>query len=373
MLAYVIRRLLLIPLTLVGIITINFFIVQIAPGGPVEQLLAQIQGTAVDATARFSGGGGTGEITTDHGGGGGGGGSSGGQATYQGARGLDPAFIAEIERQFGFDKPIYERYWHMLVSYATFDLGESYYRSTGVLALIWEKMPVSVSLGVWSTLIIYFVSIPLGIAKAVRDGSRFDIATSWAVIVGYAVPGFLFAILLIVLFAHGGAFDLFPLRGLFSENWASLTWYQKIGDYAWHLALPVTAMVIGGFASLTMLTKNSFLEEVNKQYVITARAKGLTERRILYGHIFRNAMLLVVAGFPAALVSMLFTGSLLIEVIFSLDGLGLLGFQAVINRDYPVMFGTLYIFGLLGLVLNLMSDMTYHIIDPRIDFESREV
>jgi microcin C transport system permease protein len=371
MLAYIVRRLMLIPLTLLGIITINFFIVQIAPGGPVEQLLAEIQGTAVDATARFSGGGGTGEVTT--GGEGAGAGGSGGEATYRGARGLDPAFIAEIERQFGFDKPIHERYLQMVVDYASFDLGESYFRSAGVLDLIWEKMPVSVSLGVWSTLIIYLVSIPLGIAKAVRDGSRFDIATSWAVIVGYAVPGFLFAILLIIVFAKGGMFDLFPLRGLFSENWDELTWYQKIGDYAWHLTLPVTAMVIGGFASLTMLTKNSFLEEVNKQYVITARAKGLTERRILYGHIFRNAMLLVVAGFPAALVSMLFTGSLLIEVIFSLDGLGLLGFEAVMNRDYPVMFGTLYIFGLLGLVLNLVSDVTYHIIDPRIDFESREV
>jgi len=366
--AYIVRRLLLIPLTLLGIITINFFIVQIAPGGPVEQLLAEIQGTAVDATARFSGG--SGEVGGGGAGGGNGGGSNGG---YQGARGLDPDFIAEIEKQFGFDKPIHERYLKMLADYATFDLGESYFRDTGVLDLIWEKMPVSVSLGVWSTLIIYLVSIPLGIAKAVRDGSRFDIATSWAVIVGYAVPGFLFAILLIVLFAGGRYFDWFPLRGLVSDNWADLSWPQRILDYAWHLTLPVTAMVIGGFASLTMLTKNSFLEEINKQYVVTARAKGLTERAILYGHVFRNAMLLVVAGFPAALVSMLFTGSLLIEVIFSLDGLGLLGFESVINRDYPVMFGTLYVFTLLGLVLNLMSDLTYHIIDPRIDFESREV
>ncbi|MQX38216.1 microcin C ABC transporter permease YejB [Roseospira navarrensis] len=370
MLTYIVRRVMLIPLTLLGIITINFFIVQIAPGGPVEQLLAEIQGTAVDATARFSGGGGTGEVQT---GGGGDGGSGGGGSTYQGARGLDPAFIAEIEQQFGFDKPIHERYWQMVVDYASFDLGESYFRDVGVLALIWEKMPVSVSLGVWSTLIIYLVSIPLGIAKAVRDGTRFDIATSSAVIVGYAVPAFLFAILLIVVFAKGGMVPVFPLRGLVSENWEELTWYGKIGDYFWHLTLPVTAMVIGGFASLTMLTKNSFLEEINKQYVTTARAKGLTEKRILYGHVFRNAMLLVVAGFPAALVSMLFTGSLLIEVIFSLNGLGLLGFEAVIDRDYPVMFGTLYIFGLLGLVLNLMSDVTYHVIDPRIDFESREV
>ncbi|MBB4266848.1 microcin C ABC transporter permease YejB [Roseospira visakhapatnamensis] len=364
MLAYIVRRLALIPLTLVGIITLNFFIVQIAPGGPVEQMLAQIQGTAGDATARISG---------NTGGEAGGGGGGDGNGAYQGARGLDPAFIAEIEKQFGFDKPLHERYITMLVNYATFDLGESYYRSTGVLALIWEKMPVSVSLGVWSTLIIYLVSIPLGIAKAVRDGSRFDIVTSWAVIIGYAVPGFLFAILLIVLFAGGRYFDLFPLRGLVSDNWADLSWPHRVLDYLWHLTLPVTAIVIGGFASLTMLTKNAFLDEVNKQYVVTARAKGLTERAILYGHVFRNAMLLVVAGFPAALIGMLFTGSLLIEVIFSLDGLGLLGFEAVINRDYPVMFGTLYVFTLLGLVLNLISDLTYHVIDPRIDFESREV
>jgi len=363
MFAYIIRRLLLIPLTLLGIITINFFVVQLAPGGPVEQVLAELQGTAVDATSRFSGIG-DGEVANQGG---------GEDSTYQGARGLDPAFIAELEAQFGFDRPIHERYFKMVVDYATFDLGESYFRDQGVLALIGDKMPVSVSLGVWSTLIIYLVSIPLGIAKAVRDGSRFDMVTSWAVIIGYAVPAFLFAILLIVLFAGGRYFDLFPLRGLVSDNFSELAWYEQIADYAWHLTLPVTAMVIGGFASLTMLTKNSFLEEINKQYVMTARAKGLAERRILYGHIFRNAMLLVVAGFPAALVGMLFTGSLLIEVIFSLDGLGLLGFEAVINRDYPVMFGTLYVFALLGLVLNLISDLTYHVIDPRIDFESREV
>ena len=371
MFAYIVRRLLLIPLTLLGIITINFFVVQLAPGGPVEQVLAQLQGTAVDATSRFSGVGQS-EIADQGGGGGSGGGGDGG-STYQGARGLDPTFIAELEAQFGFDRPLHERYFKMVVDYATFDLGESYFRDQGVLALIGDKMPVSVSLGVWSTLIIYLVSIPLGIAKAVRDGSRFDMVTSWAVIIGYAVPAFLFAILLIVLFAGGRYFDLFPLRGLVSDNFSDLAWHEQILDYAWHLTLPVTAMVIGGFASLTMLTKNSFLEEINKQYVVTARAKGLAERRILYGHIFRNAMLLVVAGFPAALVGMLFTGSLLIEVIFSLDGLGLLGFEAVINRDYPVMFGTLYVFALLGLVLNLISDLTYHVIDPRIDFESREV
>ena len=366
MFAYIVRRLALIPLTLFGIIAINFVIVQIAPGGPVEQLLAQITDTSVEATARIAGAGSSetaGARTAS---------SSSGSNTYRGAQGLDPEFIAEIERQFGFDKPAYERFWIMVKNYMTFDLGESYYRDRGVLELVADKLPVSISLGVWSTLIIYLISVPLGIAKAVRDGSKFDVVTSSAVIVGYAVPAFLFAILLIVVFAGGRYLDWFPLRGLVSDNWTELDWPARIGDYFWHLTLPVTAMVIGGFASLTMLTKNSFLEEINKQYVITARAKGLSERRVLYGHIFRNAMLLVIAGFPAALVNMLFTGALLIEVIFSLDGLGLLGFESVINRDYPVMFGTLYIFGLIGLLLNLLSDITYHIVDPRIDFETRE-
>lgn len=349
----------LIPLTLLGILTINFFVVQIAPGGPVEQVLAQMQGSGVEATARISGAGGQ-EVAAPQEGSG-----------YRGARGLDPAFIADLERQFGFDRPLHERYLKMLGDYLRFDLGQSFYRSIGVMDLVWEKLPVSLSLGIWSTLIIYLVSIPLGIAKAVRNGSRFDSVTSWAVIIGYAIPGFLFAILLIVVFAGGRYLDWFPLRGLTSDGWALMTWPQRILDYLWHLALPVTAMVVGGFASLTMLTKNSFLEEVNKQYVTTARAKGLTERGILYGHVFRNAMLLVIAGFPAALVSMLFTGSVLIEVIFSLDGLGLLGFEAVINRDYPVIFGTLYVFGLIGLLLNLVSDLTYHLVDPRIDFDSR--
>lgn len=364
--AYIIRRLLLIPLTLLGILTANFFIVQIAPGGPVEQMLAQIRGTAVEATGRISGAtgaevGGTGP-QADRG---------GGESAYRGAQGLDPEFVKEIERQFGFDKPLHERYFKMLGDYIQFDLGESYYRSRGVMELVIDKLPVSISLGVWSTLLIYIISIPLGIMKAVRDGTRFDTATSWAVIVGYAVPPFLFAILLIVVFAGGRYFDLFPLRGLVSDNWDDLSWPMKIVDYLWHMALPVTAMTIGGFASLTMLTKNSFLEEINKQYVVTARAKGLGERQVLYGHVFRNAMLLIIAGFPAALVNMLFTGSVLIEVIFSLDGLGLLGFESVINRDYPVMFGTLYIFGIVGLLLNLISDLTYHAIDPRIDFEAR--
>ncbi|MDQ2694503.1 MAG: microcin C ABC transporter permease YejB [Pseudomonadota bacterium] len=364
MFAYIVRRLALIPVTLLAIIAINFVVVQVAPGGPVEQMIARLQGTAVAATGRISGQGGS-EVK---------GGPQAGdtQSAYRGAQGLRPEFIQEIERQFGFDKPAHERFLLMLKNYLTFDLGESFYRDRSVMALIIDKLPVSISLGVWSTLIIYLVSIPLGIAKAVRDGSRFDVATSAAVIVGYAIPAFLFAILLIVLFAGGRYLDWFPLRGLVSDNWYELSWPQRIVDYFWHLTLPVTAMVVGGFASLTMLTKNSFLEEIHKQYVITARAKGISERRVLYGHVFRNAMLLVIAGFPAALVSMLFTGALLIEVIFSLDGLGLLGFEAVINRDYPVMFGTLYVFGLIGLLLNLISDITYHMVDPRITFEAQE-
>jgi len=323
----------------------------------------------VSATARFGGqaGGETAGPSPGAEGGGGGGGSD-----YRGAQGLDPEFIAEIERQFGFDKPIHERYLMMLWDFLRFDLGESYYRSQSVVDLVIDKLPVSISLGVLSTLIIYLVSIPLGIMKAVRDGSRFDVVSSWVVIVGYAVPAFLFAILLIVLFAGGRYFDIFPLRGIVSDDWDTLSWPMRIIDWLWHMTLPTLALVIGGFAGLTMLTKNSFLEEINKQYVVTARAKGLTEGRVLYGHVFRNAMLLIIAGFPAALVSMLFTGSLLIEVIFSLDGLGLLGFEAVINRDYPVIFGTLYVFGLVGLLLNLISDLTYHVVDPRIDFEARQ-
>lgn len=367
MFAYIIRRLALIPLTLLGIIAVNFLIVQIAPGGPVEQLLAQVKDTAVEATARFSGAGGS-ETAS-------GAGQQFGQESgaYRGTQGLDPAFIAEIERQFGFDKPAHERFLIMVGNYLTFDLGESYFRDRGVMDLLIEKLPVSISLGLWSTLIIYVISVPLGIVKAVRDGSKFDVITSSAVIVGYAIPAFLFAVLLIVVFAGGRYLDWFPLRGLVSDNWSDLSWPARIVDYFWHLALPVTSMVIGGFAALTMLTKNAFLDEINKQYVITARAKGISERRVLYGHVFRNAMLLVIAGFPAALVNMLFTGALLIEVIFSLDGLGLLGFEAAINRDYPVMFGTLYLFSLIGLLLNLVSDISYHLVDPRIDFETREV
>ena len=310
----------------------------------------------MDATARVSGVAGDSVSTT---------------STYRGAQGLSPDLVAEIERQFGFDKPPLERFLLMLGNYATFDMGESYFRSERVSSLIIDKLPVSISLGLWSTLIIYLVSIPLGIAKAVRNGSCFDAVTSYAVFIGYAMPSFLFAILLIVLFAGGQYWSWFPLRGLTSDNWDELSVMGKVLDYFWHMTLPVTAMVVGGFASLTMLTKNSFLEEINKQYVLTARAKGLSPNQVLYGHIFRNAMLIVIAGFPATLVGMLFTGSVLIEVIFSLDGLGLLGFEAIINRDYPVVFGTLYVFSLIGLVLNLLSDLTYHAIDPRIDFEAQ--
>ncbi len=361
MFSYILRRLALIPLTLFGIITLNFMIVQVAPGGPVERVLAQIRGIEPGGMTGISGGGAdTVRVAT-----------SSSNSAYRGAQGLDPEFIKSIERQFGFDKPAHERYFLMMKNYVVFDLGESFYRTIDVGDLILEKMPVSISLGLWSTLIIYVVSIPLGIAKAVRDGTRFDISTSYVIVVGYAVPSFMFAILLIVLFAGGSYFNWFPLRSLTSENWDQLSLGGKILDYFWHLTLPVLAMVIGGFASLTMLTKNSFLEEINKQYVLTAKAKGLTENRVLYGHVFRNAMLIVIAAFPATLVGMLFTGSLLIEVIFSLDGLGLLGYQAILDRDYPVIFGTLYVFSIIGLLLNLVSDLAYHVVDPRIDFEAR--
>jgi microcin C transport system permease protein len=357
-LSYILRRLALIPLTLFGIITLNFIIVQMAPGGPVERTLAQIKGMTADVGAGFARSAETAR-------------PSGNTSLYRGAQGLDPAFVKDIEKQFGFDKPPHERFILMVKNYLSFDLGQSFYRTIDVGDLILEKLPVSISIGLWSTLIIYLISIPLGIAKAVRDGSRFDVGTSYVVVVGYAVPSFMFAIVLIVIFAGGSYLNWFPLRGLTSDNWESLSTWGKIVDYLWHLVLPVTAMTIGGFASLTMLTKNCFLDEINKQYVLTAKAKGLTRNRVLYGHIFRNAMLLVIAGFPATLVSTLFTGSLLIEVIFSLDGLGLLGYQAILDRDYPVVFGTLYLFSLLGLVLNLISDLTYHMVDPRIDFEAR--
>jgi microcin C transport system permease protein len=382
---YILRRLLLIVPTLWAIITINFFIVQIAPGGPVDQAIAGLSGVDSNMVMeRISGqgvreagdaggsdlSGGAGAGAGGEGGLGAGEGRAGGG--YRGARGLEPEVIAEIEKRFGFDKPLHLRYLRMLADYATLDFGESLFKGRTVTGLIANRLPVSISLGIWSTLIIYLVSIPLGIRKALRHGSRFDIWTSTAVILGNAIPTFLFAIVLIIFLAGGSYLDLFPLRGLISDNFAELSLLGKIGDYFHHLALPVLAMVIGGFATLTMLTKNSFLDEVNKQYVLTARAKGCTERRILWKHVFRNAMLLIIAGFPSAFIGMFFTGSLLIEVIFSLEGLGLLGFEATMQRDYPVMFGTLYIFTLLGLVLNLVSDLTYTVVDPRIDFESRE-
>ena len=369
--AYIVRRLLLMIPTLIGIMLVSFVIVQFAPGGPVERIIAQLQGTDVSATARIGGGTGS-DLGT-------GTGQQPGaaadpvQSKYRGAQGLDPDFVKDLERQFGFDKPAHERFFLMMKNYITFNFGESYFRDISVIDLIIEKMPVSISLGLWMTLLSYGISIPLGVAKAVRDGSRFDIWTSGIVIVGYAIPGFLFAVLLIVLFAGGSFLDLFPLRGLVSDNWEELSWPARIADYFWHLTLPLISMALGAFATTTLLTKNSFLDEIRKQYVVTARMKGLTERQVLYGHVFRNAMLIIIAGFPGAFISAFFVGSLLIETIFSLDGLGLLSFESIVNRDYPVVFATLYIFSLLGLVVNLISDLTYTWIDPRIDFERREV
>jgi microcin C transport system permease protein len=337
----------------------------------VEVMIARAKGSAVEATARVSGG--TGETARagplERGVGPG---AADVTSKYRGARGLDPEFIKQLEKQYGFDQPVGRRFVTMMKHYAVFDFGTSFFRDRPVLRLMLDKLPVSISLGLWTTLIIYLISIPLGVAKAVRDGTSFDVWTSAVVIVGYAIPGFLFAMLLIVLLAGGSFLSVFPLRGLVSPGWTHMSLTAKIGDYLWHITLPILALVSGGFAGLTMLTKNSFLEEIGKQYVVTARAKGLTKRRVLYGHVFRNAMLIVVAGFPAAFVGILFTGALLIEVIFSLDGLGLLGFEAAINRDYPIMFGTLYIYTLIGLVLNLISDLTYVVIDPRIDFATRE-
>ena len=358
MAAYILRRLLLMIPTLLGILALNFVIVQFAPGGPVERIMAQIERQDVAATARIAGGGMETAV---------------GESRYRGGQGLREELIAELERQYGFDKPAHERFLKMLVDYATFDFGESFYQNRTVVQLIIDKLPVSISLGLWTTLLVYLISIPLGIKKAVRDGTPFDFWTSAVVIVGNAVPSFLFAVLLVVLFAGGSFLDWFPLRGLTSDNWQELSWPQRIVDYFWHITLPVLSMVIGGFAGLTMLTKNSFLDEINKQYVMTARAKGLTERAGLYRHVFRNAMLIVIAGFPSAFVGILFTGSLLIEIIFSLDGLGLLAYEAVVYRDYPVVFGTLFIYTLIGLLLNLIGDLAYVLVDPRIDFERREV
>ncbi len=362
MFAYIVRRLLLMIPTMLGILLISFTLVQFAPGGPVERVLSQLQGLDTSATANFSGGREVGTM-----------GAADFSAKYRGAQGLDPKFIAELEKQFGFDKPAPERFFLMLKSYLSFDFGRSYFRDVPVLQLIKEKLPVSISLGLWMTLFSYAISIPLGIAKAVRDGSRFDVWTSSVVTVGYAIPSFLFAILLIVLFCGGSFWQFFPLRGLASENWQDISLPVKIVDYIWHVTLPVVCLTLGAFATITFLTKNSFLDEIRKQYVVTARMKGLSERRVLYGHVFRNAMMIVVAGFPGAFVSAFFGGSLLIETIFSLDGLGLLSFESVVNRDYPVVFANLYIFALLGLAVNLVSDLTYTWIDPRIDFETREV
>jgi microcin C transport system permease protein len=371
MLNYILRRLLLIVPTLFGIMVINFVIVQAAPGGPVERMIAQIKGTAVDPTTRISGspGGETAggvDLRAAPGGG------ADMASKYRGSRGIDPELIREIEKLYGFDKPPLERFVHMIGNYVTFEFGDSYFRDRRVVDLVIEKMPVSISLGLWTTLLVYLISIPLGIAKATRDGSRFDVWTSGVIIVGYAVPGFLFAILLVVVFAGGSFLDWFPLRGLTSPGWEAMSWPARIVDYFWHITLPILALVISGFAGLTMLTKNSFLDQINMQYVTTARAKGLSERRVLYGHVFRNAMLIVVAGFPGAFIGILFTGALLVEIIFSLDGLGLLGFEAIINHDYPMMFGTLFFFTLLGLLMQLVGDLMYHVIDPRIDFEARE-
>lgn len=358
---YILRRLLLMIPTLFGIMLLNFLIIQAAPGGPVEQTLAKLQGLDSSVQNRM-GDSMSVEVSS----------SSGDNSSYRGAQGLDSELVKEIEKLYGFDKPPHERFWLMIKSYAFFDFGDSFFRDQSVIDLVIEKMPVSISIGLWSTLIIYLISIPLGIKKAVHDGSRFDVWTSSLIVVGYAIPGFLFAVLLIVLFAGGTYLDWFPLRGIVSNNFDELTLFEQVLDYFWHLVLPITANVIGGFATLTLLTKNSFLDEIRKQYVITARAKGLEDNKILYGHVFRNAMLIVIAGMPGLLMALFFSGSLLIEVIFSLDGLGLLGFESALNRDYPVMFGTLYIFTLMGLFLKLISDITYVLVDPRIDFESRE-
>lgn len=353
--AYLLKRLLLIIPTLFGIMVINFMIVQFAPGGPVEQVLAELTAPGMTTTGPV----GAAEVAADD--------------TGLASAGLDPALIADLEKRFGFDRPLHERFVMMMWNYIRLDFGDSYFQDRPVTALVIERLPVSISLGLWSLLLIYLISIPLGVAKAVRDGSRFDIWTSVLIFVGYAIPGFLFAIVLVVLFAGGTYWEIFPLQGLTSPNFHEMSFPEQIRDYFWHLALPVTAITIGGFATLTMLTKNSFIEELGKQFVLTARSKGISERRVLYGHVFRNAMLIVIAGFPAAFVGILFTGALLIEVIFSLDGLGLLGYEAVLKRDFPILFGTLFVFTLLGLLLNVIGDLTYVLVDPRIDFESRQM
>src|ERR1700755_2094929 len=365
---YCARRILLMLPTLLGILFVSFVVVQFAPGGPVERVIAQLSGADTGGTSRISGSSGgdfgaRGQV-----------GAAGNAVSskYRGAQGLDPDFVKSLEKQFSFDKPAPERFALMVWNFARFDFGKSYFRDISVIQLIKEKLPVSMSLGIWMTLLTYLISIPLGIRKAVQDGSKFDTWTSAVIIVGFAIPGFLFAILLIILFAGGSSFNCFPLRGLTSDGWSNFPWYWKIIDYFWHITLPLFAMGVSHFATMTLLTKNSFLDEIRKQYVMTARAKGCTETQVLYGHIFRNAMLIVIAGCPGAFISAFFSGALLIETIFSLDGLGLLGFESVLNRDYPVVFGNLFIFSLVGLVVGLLSDLTYMWIDPRIDFEARE-
>ncbi len=358
MLSYIFRRLILIVPTLVGIMCINFFLVQFVPGGPIEQIISDLE---KNSSFLDSIGGGSQEVRT-----------SDGLESYKGSVGLPKDFIDELEAQFGFDKPLWERFFSMMYDYITFDFGDSYFRSISVIELIIEKMPVSISLGLWTTLLAYMISIPLGIRKALLDGSSFDNWTSTLIIIGYSIPGFLFAIFLLVLFAGGSYLQLFPIRGLVSSNFENMSFFGQIKDYFWHIALPVLASTVSAFATLTLLTKNSFLDEIKKQYVITARSKGLSDQRVLYGHVFRNAMLIIIAGFPGLFISVFFGSSLIIETIFSLDGLGRLGFEAAVSRDYPVVFGTLYIFGLLGLVVGLLSDLMYVWVDPRIDFEKRQ-
>lgn len=350
--AYILKRILMMIPTLLGVITLTFVVIQFVPGGPVEQLVLELKG-------RGAGGVGSGE-------------ASGVGGDYRGRRGVDPQQIAQIKALYGFDKPPLERYWLMLKRFARFDLGQSYFQHRSVWSLIKSKLPVSISLGLWTFFLTYLISVPLGIAKAVRAGSRFDFLTSLVVLVGYAIPGFVLGVLLLVLFGGGTFWQLFPLRGLTSDNWDQLSLAGKVLDYLWHIALPVTASVVGSFAVVTMLTKNAFLEEIRKQYVLTARAKGVSERRVLWKHIFRNALIPLVTGFPSAFIGAFFSSSLLIETLFSLDGLGLLSYQSVLRRDYPVVLGTLYLFTLIGLVTKLISDLCYVLVDPRIQFERLE-
>lgn len=370
MIKYILKRFLLIFPTLFGVMLVNFAIIQAAPGGPVEQAIAKMKGLDQGFSQRFTGQSGDFHATN----------ISNGLSTapngnsdikYRGAQGVDPEILHRIEKLYGFDKPVGERFWLMVKNLVTFHFDKSFYKDKDVLTLVKEKLPVSISLGLWTTILVYLISIPLGIKKAINDGSKFDVGSSFVIVVGYAIPSFLFGILLIVLFSGGSFLSIFPLKGLVSENFSELVWYKKIFDYLWHMTLPITAMVIGGFASLTMLCKNSFMEEISKQYVITARVKGCTEKQVLYGHVFRNAMLIVISGFPSAFIGILFTGAFLIEVIFSLDGLGYLSFESTLSRDYPVIFGSLFIFTLLGLFMNLVGDVIYMLVDPRIDFEKR--